>query len=247
LSTTERTGPVIGAVELAARLVATQGNARRLVAVAGCPGSGKSVLADRLCAEVNDRLPGRCAVLPMDGYHFDDLVLVPRGDRPRKGAPHTFDTGGLRTMLRRLRDEADSAVAVPVFDRSIEIARGGARIIGPEVRLIIVEGNYLLLDRPDWAALASFFDMTVFLEVPRDVLQARLRGRWEELGMEGAALTAQLEENDFVNIDTVLQHSRPADFRVLSGGGAETVSTSISQTASPAGGSAGKPIERTTK
>ena len=53
------------------------------------------------------------ALLPMDGYHFDDLHLVPAGLRPRKGAPETFDVGGLRHMLMRLRANEEDAVAAP--------------------------------------------------------------------------------------------------------------------------------------
>ena len=209
--------PAIAAEALVERLVGGQGAARRLVAIAGCPGSGKSTLAGQLCEAVNARLPGQCAVLPMDGFHYDDWVLVPRGDRPRKGAPHTFDTGGLATLLRRLRDEADTTIAVPVFDRSIEIARAGARLIEPQVRLVLVEGNYLLLDRPDWRPLAAFFELTVFLDVPVPVLRARLRRRWEDMGLAEVEIAAKLAGNDFLNIDTVLAESRPADLRVVAG------------------------------
>ncbi len=200
--------------ELAEHLIRTQDSARRLVAIAGCPGSGKSTLAEKLCGDVNSRFPGLCAVLPMDGYHFDDMVLEARGHRPRKGAPFTFDTGGLRTMLHRLKAEADSTIAVPVFDRSIEIARAGARLIEPEVKLVLVEGNYLLLEEPGWRPISGMFDMTVFLDVPRRVLQARLRRRWVDMGFDAAALEAQLAGNDFLNIEIVLAKSGAADICV---------------------------------
>ena len=133
---------------LADRLAAEQGAVRRIVAVVGAPGSGKSGFARRLEA----RLAGRVAaqVLAMDGFHYDDLVLEARGQRARKGAPFTFDTGGLAATLGRLAADAGD-VAVPVFDRSIEIARAGARIIEAATRLVIVEGNWLLLDEPGWA------------------------------------------------------------------------------------------------
>lgn len=83
----------------------------------------------------------------MDGYHFVDMVLVPRGLRPRKGAPETFDVAGLHHMLLRLRRDEEAEIAVPVFDRRIEIARS--------VRHVIVEGNYLLLGRPGWSAFGA--------------------------------------------------------------------------------------------
>ena len=80
---------------LADELERRVGAGRVIVAIAGAPGSGKSTMAERLAGKLNGRLPGLAAVLPMDGYHYVDLYLVPAGLRPRKGAPHTFDVGGL--------------------------------------------------------------------------------------------------------------------------------------------------------
>jgi len=74
---------------------------RQLVALAGPPASGKSTLARQLVAQLNQRHPKRAAIVPMDGFHFDDAVLAARGDLPRKGAPHTFDVGGLAHLLGR--------------------------------------------------------------------------------------------------------------------------------------------------
>jgi pantothenate kinase len=193
---------------LADRLTAEREPARRIVAVAGAPGSGKSTFAERLQALVDGRVPAQ--VLAMDGFHYDDLVLTARGHRPRKGAPHTFDVDGLAATLARLAAD-DRDVAVPVFDRSIEIARAGARIIAAATRLVIVEGNYLLLDHPDWARLRRHFDLTVFLDVPEPVLEARLRARWTGYGMDEAAIRAKLEDNDLPNMRLVLGGSVPAD------------------------------------
>jgi pantothenate kinase len=198
--------------ELAAALAAAQGPGRRVVAVAGAPGSGKSTFAERL----RDALPPGIAaeVLPMDGYHYDDVVLEARGDRPRKGAPQTFDVDGLAAMLARLRADDGRPVAVPVFDRAIEIARAAARIIPPETRLVIVEGNYLLLDDPDWSRLRPLFDATVFLRVPEDVLADRLADRWQGYGMDAAGIRAKLEDNDLPNGRLVTRGSAAADFEV---------------------------------
>jgi len=182
------------------------GAGRRIVAVAGAPGSGKSTFAERLAG----RLGG--AVLPMDGFHYDDIVLEARGHRPRKGAPFTFDVGGLAATLARLAADDGRAVAVPVFDRSIEIARAGARIIEPSTRVVVVEGNYLLLDDPAWTPLGAHFDATVMLDVPMPVIEARLYARWK--GLEGEALRAKMEENDLPNARLVAGHSRAADFLV---------------------------------
>ena len=191
---------------------AASGSARTILAMAGPPGSGKSTLADRLAGLLNERVPGFADVLPMDGYHYDDVYLVPAGLRPRKGAPHTFDVGGLFHTLKRLRAADEAEVAVPVFDRKIEIARAGARLIPASVPVIIVEGNWLLLDRTPWGRLRPTFDITVLVEVPEDVLRSRLRGRWEGLGLTEAEIIAKLEENDLPNGRLVRDASISPDF-----------------------------------
>ena len=94
---------------------------RKVLAIAGAPGSGKSTLAAKLVRALDSAGPGTVAEFPMDGFHFDDAVLHARGRRPWKGAPDTFDVGGLAATLKRLRDPAEGDVAVPVFDRDLEI------------------------------------------------------------------------------------------------------------------------------
>ena len=185
-------------------------SARHITAVAGPPGSGKSTFADRLVEALNARDPGSAAVFPMDGYHFDDAVLNARGWRPRKGAPHTFDVGGFAAMLDRLRVNAEAEIAVPVFDRSIEISRNAARFIPQGVRHLIAEGNYLLLDEAPWTDLD--FDTTIYLEVPIEELERRLLDRWQAL--EGEALSEKMYENDLPNARRVVEKSRPAEFCV---------------------------------
>lgn len=183
---------------------------RTVTAIAGPPGSGKSTTAEALVAALNRRDPGSAAVFGMDGYHYDDMVLNDRGWRLRKGAPHTFDVAGFAHMLARLRTNDEAEVAVPVFDRSIEIARAGARIIAQSVSHLVVEGNYLLLDTEPWPSLARYFDTTVFLEVPESELRRRLLSRWADL--TGSALEEKLEGNDMPNVRLVRSRSRPADF-----------------------------------
>ncbi len=183
---------------------------RSITAIAGPPGVGKSTLADHLADRLNESDPGSAAVLPMDGYHFDDIILNARGWRPRKGAPHTFDVGGFAAMLMRLRKNDEDGIAVPVFDRSIEIARNSARIIDRSVRHLIVEGNYLLLDDAPWSALAPTFDTTVMLEVPIETIRARLEERWKDL--EGDEKTDKLDGNDLPNAETVISKSRAPEF-----------------------------------
>lgn len=188
---------------------------RVILAVAGPPGAGKSTLAEGLASKLNGDMAGCAAVFPMDGYHYDDLLLVPRGLRPRKGSPETFDVAGFRHMLLRLRENSEAEIAVPVFDRSIEIARAGARMIDRSVRFIIAEGNYLLLDEERWRDLHPAFDITVMIEEPEVVLRARLEDRWKDLSAEDRAW--KLDGNDLPNGRRVMIGSIAADFIVTAG------------------------------
>lgn len=179
-----------------------KGPGRFLVALAGPPASGKSTLAAALAG----LLPG-AKVVPMDGFHYDDRVLIARGLRHRKGAPETFDALGLSHLLLRLRTEAE--VAIPLFDRDLEISRAGADVVTAADRILIVEGNYLLLDHAPWSDLR--FDLTVFLDVPEAELRRRLAARWAHHGKTAAEAAAWIEGNDLPNALTVIRGSRPAE------------------------------------
>jgi pantothenate kinase len=187
-----------------------EGRRRYVFAIAGAPGSGKSTFGERLLETFDRIAPGRAALMPMDGYHLDDILLNERGWRPRKGAPHTFDVDGFGAALARIR-AADRPVLIPVFDRAIEIARAGAREVSPDQPILLVEGNYLLLDEEPWTRLAPLFDETLFLSVPEETLRARLTARWEGFGLTPDQVRAKLEENDLPNARRVVAGSRQAD------------------------------------
>lgn len=202
---------VPGLNRLLSRIDTSRQPGRRLiVAVAGAPGSGKSTISDG----IRDHLTARgiaTEILPMDGFHLDDAVLGPRGLLPRKGAPETYDVAGFAHLLARLRTNAEAQIAVPVFDRSLELSRNAARLIPQSVEVLVAEGNYLLLDLPGWRDLAPAFDLTVALDVPADVLSARLYDRWRGYGIPEDLIAAKVEANDLPNGLTVIRHSRAAD------------------------------------
>lgn len=196
--------------DLAARLLQASGSRRRLVAaIAAAPGAGKSTLAAGLRAAIDRRSGGTAAaVVPMDGFHLDNAVLESRGLLARKGAPETFDAAGFVALVARLRQEEE--VVVPLFDRVRDLAVAGAAVVEPRHRIVLVEGNYLLLDEAPWDRLAPLWDVTIWVEVPEDELERRLVQRWLDHGLGPEAARARALGNDIPNARRVRANSRPA-------------------------------------
>jgi pantothenate kinase len=202
------------ATRVADRAIGKAGAAGRFViALAGPPGVGKSALSEALVAEFNRRGQS-AAIVPMDGFHLDNAVLETRGTLARKGAPFTFDIDGYAALLKRLRAEPDHDIAVPVFDRGLDLARAGGRIITPEHRFLIAEGNYLLLDDPAWKPMAELFDLTVMLTAGLDELRQRLTDRWLEHGLDPERALARALSNDIPNAELVVSRSGRADLEL---------------------------------
>ncbi len=147
-----------------------RGRRRYVVGLAGPPGSGKSTVAARVAAACDG------VVVPMDGFHLDNDELARRGLADVKGAPDTFDAAGFVALVERLRD-ADDVVSAPAFDRDTDRVVDAAIAVGPGDRVVVVEGNYLLLDRPPWDALAALFDLTGHLDLDDAVRVERLVAR----------------------------------------------------------------------
>ena len=181
---------------------------RFIAALAGPPGAGKSTLAEAVVAELGPF----ARVVPMDGFHYDDAILIARGQQARKGAPDTFDVAGYRHLLTRLQVEDE--VAIPVFDRSLELSRGSADLVTADHRILVTEGNYLLLNEAPWTDLSAFFDLTAMIDVPEAELNRRLLDRWNFYGKTPAQARAWIDGNDMPNIRRVTQGSRQADITI---------------------------------
>lgn len=184
------------------------GGGRRLVALSGAPGSGKSTLSEPLAAMLTER-GVRSEVVPMDGFHLDNRLLKARGLMPRKGAPETFDLGGFKRLCHALR--ADDEVIYPLFDRSRDLAIAGAAHVGQDCSVAVIEGNYLLFDEPGWRDLADLWDVSIRLDVPLADLEARLVQRWLTHGLDQAAAEARARGNDLANAQRIASARLPAD------------------------------------
>jgi pantothenate kinase len=145
--------------DLVEDLIAGRPGERVLLGLCGPPASGKSHVAAEIVERANDRHgAGFAVVVPMDGFHLANEVLVELGRRDRKGAPDTFDVAGFISLLDRVRDSGSATVYAPEFRREIEAAIAGALSVPPAARLVVVEGNYLLLDDGPWSVARERFD-----------------------------------------------------------------------------------------
>ena len=161
---------VVDADELAGWVRArAAGRPRYLLGLAGPPGSGKSTLAERLARSLG------APVAPMDGFHRSNAELDRLGLRDVKGAPATFDAGGFVDAARTMRAGLD--VSLPTFDRDLDEPRAGGVHVAGSAPIVVVEGNYLLLAEPPWAALADLLDDVAFLDVDPGVRVERLVAR----------------------------------------------------------------------
>ena len=186
---------------------------RLLVGIAGPPASGKSTFAEAVVSRLNQQggpAASPAALLPMDGYHLDNGLLRSRGLLARKGAPQTFDSHGFCDALLRLQ-KADTESFFPRFDRQRDLAVANAISVAPDVGIVVVEGNYLLLKADPWSRLERLFGLTVFLSPGLDVLRQRLQSRWITHGLDQKAALHRVTQNDLPNAELVLAQSRPAD------------------------------------
>ena len=200
---------IAGLVDLI--LAKAEGLNRFIVAFAGPPAAGKSTIAARIVDELRSK-GERTSCVPMDGFHYDDAVLDALSLRSRKGSPPTFDVAGFEVLLKRLKAR-EPDVAIPHFDRTLELSRAGAELISADTRFLIVEGNYLLLDYTPWTFLRPLFDMTVLLDVPIEELDRRLVARWDHYGRDRDEARKWIDSNDLPNIRHVLEHSNVTDIR----------------------------------
>jgi pantothenate kinase len=206
-----------------ARGLVTPGR-RALLGIVGSPGSGKSTLAEVLLAALRADPPPDAgadwvAHVPMDGYHLADVELERLGLRQAKGAPDTFDAGGYVALLARLRaaDPADAVVYAPAFERTLEQPLAGAIPVPAAARLVVTEGNYLLLDGGRWPAVRPLVDEVWFCALRDDVRLHRLHARHVTFGNapdEAVAWVAAVDQPNAVLIDATRDR---ADLLVPSG------------------------------
>ncbi|MFH9729994.1 nucleoside/nucleotide kinase family protein [Streptomyces sp. NPDC017260] len=193
---------------------------RAILGIAGSPGAGKSTLAGHLVRELNGPGEPWVAHVPMDGFHLADAELDRLGRRDRKGAPDTFDAAGYAALLRRLREGTDGEEAAgdivyaPGFERELEQPIAGAVPVPPSARLVVTEGNYLLLRTGAWARVRARLDEVWFCEPAETERVRRLVERHERFGKSPEDALAWALGTDQRNADLVAATRDRADLVV---------------------------------
>jgi pantothenate kinase len=186
------------------------GEQRFLLGIAGSPGSGKSTLTATLAGELG------AAVVPMDGFHLPNATLDERGLRGVKGAPETFAADEFLDAVRRLK-AADTDVHLPDFDRVIDEPRQNQICVRASEQIVIVEGNYLLLDIEPWVQLRDLFDVVAHLDIDQELRVGRLVSRHIHFGMTPSQASAFVQSSDELNATRIEAVSNRAHLIIEAG------------------------------
>lgn len=196
---------------------------RLVIGVAGGPGSGKTTLAKAVGKLLNDEKAREgevpfATVVPMDGFHLTrtqlDEMKDPVEAHKRRGAPWTFDGMGVVAMVKKLKQQTrDEIVKVPTFDHEIKDPVPNGLEVNGATPIVIVEGNYLLLDEEPWNEIGAYLDEKWLIRVDDDVARMRVAKRHVRAGISQTLEEAleRVDKNDALNTVFIRQHSKGVD------------------------------------
>lgn len=202
------------------RELSIQKQRRIIVFLAAPPATGKSTLTLFLEQLYQKQYhDGKLQVLGMDGFHYHQEYILSHSIikdgtalpmKEVKGCPETFRVDDFKQKLLELRK---GDVLWPYYNRRLhDVEEDKIRVTKD---IILLEGNYLLLQEEKWKGLSELCDYSIFLDAPQDLLKLRLVKR----KMAGGALPHQAsafyEQSERVNIERIRNHSKKADLLLM--------------------------------
>lgn len=185
---------------------------RTLVSIAGAPGSGKSTLALKVANEL--KKSHSTVVLPQDGYHYyrHELAAMANPDEAfeRRGAPFTYNVDKFVETVRQLRECSDTTVAAPSFDHKVKDPVEGDVVIGPDVEIVLVEGNYVSLPDAGWNEIEQYVDDTWYVDTDPKLVGKRIVKRHLEAGIAAneEEATKRADGSDMKNAVYIREQSK---------------------------------------
>ncbi|PWA62646.1 P-loop containing nucleoside triphosphate hydrolases superfamily protein [Artemisia annua] len=221
---------------LAERLVPTAASGtstsvKHIVGLAGPPGAGKTTIASEIVKRVNKIWPQKscsfdsqveppeiAVVLPMDGFHLYrhqlDSMENPKEAHARRGAPWTFNPDLFLKCLKTLREQG--SVYAPSFDHGVGDPVEDDVFVNVQHKVVIVEGNYILLEDGTWKEVSSMFDEKWFVDLDIDIAMERVLKRHIGTGNTPELAKQRIEYNDRPNAELVYKSKKNADLIIKS-------------------------------
>ncbi|KAI3038551.1 hypothetical protein CBS76997_8449 [Aspergillus niger] len=193
---------------------------RLLVAIAGIPGSGKTTTASAVAQQLRaESQPNKIALISMDGFHLSRAALDTLPNREeayiRRGAPWTFDAVRFVTFVQQLRQWADSTpfpsdggsssdatvIYAPSFDHEAKDPIENGMVVTSDASIIIIEGNYLLLNEEHWRDVSQLVDYRIFVDADLQEARGRVARRHVSAGIEKTLEDGfrRVDSNDYLN------------------------------------------------
>jgi pantothenate kinase len=194
---------------------------RILIGLSGLPGAGKSTYAEVLQRQADLRLgSGVLLTLGMDGFHLTKAALGRMADPAtalaRRGAPWTFDVEGLAQRLRMVKDYyKKSNVYWPDFQHGVGDPLADLHVVAPDVKVVMVEGLYMLYDKEGWQDVSCQFDERWYLDTPEETAYERLVTRHMiSKNLTRSEAESRVDFNDKLNGALIFSTREQSDWRV---------------------------------
>lgn len=183
-------------------------NQRIIIGIVGKPGAGKSTLTSFL---IDNLVEEKAVLVPMDGYHLSHKLLVEYGKADRKGAYDTFDARGYSELLKRIKLDLESDIYFPVFHREIEESIVAEGVVSKNCKVVLTEGNYLLLDNHGWQDVKSSLTESWYIQIDDEFRWERLMARSIRYGRSPEIAYKWTHGSDEVNAKVIETTKNKAD------------------------------------